>query len=185
MFLVNLLRKLTANNAAVKGRFACPVLSISFTLCLVLLGPAWSNLFSMCCRNIQYWSLQHFSPSLVSLQSLQRIPRSDRSTLSHAKTRTLRIVSTKGNALWLKPWQDPTNTAGKSPAKNYQKGLLPEGGSIRKKKKLTFRWRILESNGIFFLLSNCIPHIWWVFLLVYDNFIWKYVNTRSYILIFS
>lgn len=127
-----------------------------------------------------------FFLALFSPQTRRRIPRSARSTLSHAKTRTLPIVSTKGNALWSKPWRDPTNTAGKSPARKGQKTLLTEGGSVRKKnygRSGVECW--MESNGIFFSPTQLRLSQLVGFLVVCDNHIQKYVNKRSNILIFS
>lgn len=102
-----------------------------------------------------------------SAQTPQRIPRSDLSTLSHAKTRTLHIVSTKGNALWLKPWRDPTNTAGKSPTSKCQKTLLSQGGSIRKNNKHlgVEYWKTMEFCAPVWLHPSHLVG----FLLVCDN----------------
>lgn len=127
MFLANLLRNLIANNAAIHAP-CFPFLLVCVPCCRVQYNQIYLP------RAIGISNIYPHSTSFLSLfppQTPRRIPRSDLSTLSHAKTRTLHIVSTKGNALWSKPWRDPTNTAGKS--SQCHKTLLSEGGSIRKK----------------------------------------------------
>lgn len=102
ILFVNLLRSFTAKNIAVTLKFACLVLLLDVNYLICLDEKLWRLLV----LNVKAFSLKTYSlKAFLSFcfffppQILQRIPLSDLSTLSHAKTRILHTVSTRGNAL--------------------------------------------------------------------------------------